>query len=187
MKFIKYLIFGLVLLLLLGGGVLLWKWQKANNAEAETARVFQEQIKKANPEIYRQLIKTADEARLKTEKDSKDFQSWMDLGVSSQNLGNKAEAEKAYKQAIRINRNSFVAWNNLASLYRDQADYPAARDSYLEIIKFAPSETSAYLNLAELYVAGKGGTIADARAVLEQGLKVNPSPALKSALDQLSN
>ncbi|OQX22666.1 MAG: hypothetical protein BWK75_00190 [Candidatus Altiarchaeales archaeon A3] len=79
-----------------------------------------------------------------------------DLGVSYYESGNFEEAEKEYKEAIKINPNFATAHYNLESLLINLTRYEEAEEEFREAIKINPNfaEAHAYLGLL-LYVQTK--------------------------------
>src|SRR5262249_44286598 len=69
------------------------------------------------------------------------------LGNALREQGKSAEAERCYREALRLRPAYAEAHNNLGNLFRDQRDIPAARACYEEAVRLRPDFTEARNNL----------------------------------------
>jgi tetratricopeptide (TPR) repeat protein len=68
------------------------------------------------------------------------------------------EAEKEYREAIKINPNLAVAHYNLGVLLKDLQRYDEAEKEYREAIRLNPNHAKAHVSLGLLYIeVGKKG------------------------------
>jgi tetratricopeptide (TPR) repeat protein len=66
------------------------------------------------------------------------------------------EAEKEYREAIRINPNLAVPHYNLGNLLKDLKRYDEAEKEYREVIRINPNFADVHVSLGEiLYFEGK--------------------------------
>src|SRR5262245_3255600 len=79
------------------------------------------------------------------------------LGLSYAALGNFEEAEKAYKEALRHDLKSNIAWSELGDLYRKLNRWEDAINAYQQALQIKPGlETAHYgLEAAYAYLANK--------------------------------
>ncbi len=114
------------------------------------------EFKKANPEIYENLIKSLKAAEEVIAKDRKNYNAWVDKGVVLQAFGDFRGAESAYLEAIKISNLARVPWNNLGSIYRDQKKYNKALWAYDNLVTNFPEEIEGYLAIFDIYALKLG-------------------------------
>lgn len=72
--------------------------------------------------------------------------AWCLLGVVAKNLGDYAEAERAYRQALEIVPDYADCWLNLGNLFRHRKDWAQAKPVYEALLRLQPKHAVA-LNL----------------------------------------
>ncbi len=82
------------------------------------------------------------------------------LGVVLDAQNRFEEAESAYKQALAINPRSPALLNNLGNHYMAMGKADQARAAFLKVVAADPYHANANLQLAELTLAAKQGTVA---------------------------
>jgi len=87
------------------------------------------------------------------------------LGIIRGRQKRYSEAEALLRRAVQLDPKSLVARRNFASALVEQNKPEAAVEQYKEVVKLAPRDHQAKVELARLYVAG--GQFADAFATLE--------------------
>ena len=73
------------------------------------------------------------------------------LGLSYAALGNFAEAEKAYREALRRDPDSNVAWSELGDLYRKLNRWEDAVETYQQALQIKPDLATAHYGLEAAY------------------------------------
>ena len=119
----------------------------AGNALAEDSRELNRiakiyssgDVEKAVPELKSYLSAHAD-----------DTLAWTILGHASKDAGQLAEAEKAYKEAIRLNPKRVEAMTGMGMLARVTKDYDEAMRWYEQAIKIDPKFGQAYSSIVTL-------------------------------------
>jgi tetratricopeptide (TPR) repeat protein len=76
-----------------------------------------------------------------------DADAHVDRGWKLYEQGRYAEAEAAYREAIRLNPASAVARSNLGTVLRDLKRYPEAEAAYREAIRLNPASAQTHSNL----------------------------------------
>ena len=187
----KFKFFLIVLALIVGATALIGipvflSIQKENKINNERIEAKKQEMQKNNPALYDALANSIGELIKKTQEEPANQQPWIELGVSYQNLGDYINAKKAYKQAIEISDQTLAAWNNLFEIYKDEGNYKEAKKTALNWI-VATKEPTAYLKLAEMYVAGMGGNMLDAFDILRKGIDETKSQSLQDAFKRLES
>jgi arylsulfatase A-like enzyme/Flp pilus assembly protein TadD len=118
---------------------------------------------------------------LKKSLDLIDFdpESWNYLGVASWNKGLFDQALEAYGQALRLDRNYPIVFNNLGSLYlsrflkaRDPGDLAKATENFQKAIELDPKYASSYNGLG--VSLRQSGDIAAAIASWKKAVELKP-------------
>jgi Tfp pilus assembly protein PilF len=150
----------------------------ANNALAEDSRelnriakLYQSgNVEKAVPELKSYLAAHAD-----------DTLAWTILGHASKDAGQLAEAEKAYKEAIRLNPKRVEALTGMGMLARTTKDYDEAMRWYEQAIKIDPKYGQAYSSMVTL--ALKKGDFKKAVSMGEKSYQLdNADPVIAANL-----
>jgi len=80
---------------------------------------------------------------------------WNKLGIAQQQQMNYREARKAYKEAIRRDKDFSEPWNNLGTTYYLEDKPKKSLKYYRQAIKLNPSAASFHLNLGTAYYRQK--------------------------------
>lgn len=78
------------------------------------------------------------------------------LGILHYRAGRLAEAEAAFKEALKRDDKDYVAANYLGMIYRAQGRFDQARAAYLQALAAKPDYAYAHLNIAILYDLYRG-------------------------------
>ncbi len=109
----------------------------------------------------------------KSKLDVCDSISYTKKGLALIDQGNYAEAEAAYRQAIKLDQYSHSAYRNLGNMLRDQKRYSEAEAAYSQAIKLNPYSSSAYHGLGNMLKEQKRYT--EAEAAYRQAIELNPN------------
>ncbi|MHB0974467.1 MAG: trypsin-like peptidase domain-containing protein, partial [Thiobacillus sp.] len=82
-----------------------------------------------------------------TRNSPQESQAWYILGVAYGRAGQFAEAIKAYRQALRINRDYASAWRNLGAGYCLTNQYGMAAEAYQQALRINPQSADDWSNL----------------------------------------
>ena len=72
------------------------------------------------------------------------------IGSAHQNLGNYNDAEKYFKDGLKLDPKNIALMNNLAMSYKNLLKYKKSEDLYLNIIDINNKYVNAYVNLGNL-------------------------------------
>lgn len=103
------------------------------------------------------------------------FLAWNMLATTQMEMGNHAEAGKAFQRALAINPRSKEALNNFAVLCQRSGSYVKAEEYYRKLLAYYPGEVDALVNLGMLYY--NQADYGNALAVFERVLKLRPDAA----------
>lgn len=92
--------------------------------------------------------------------------------VAWRQKGNVAEAERALRDAVRLDPSLAEARNNLANLLAERGDRGDALRAYEQAIAAAPRNPRAYANLASFHL--DAGNLAAAESTVTRGLAIDP-------------
>lgn len=111
---------------------------------------------------------------------------WLDLGNYRKLAGDYNGAIEAWKFALSIRPNDFIAYHNLGDLYGfTLRNYQKAEEYFLKSIKNNPQNVDAYIQLVTIYTNYLKDKYSQIENLLLQGIKDVASPAnynLKIAL-----
>lgn len=102
------------------------------------------------------------------------------LAYAYESLGNAAEAEKTYQEAIKLRPQYWRNYNLLGNFYFSRARYPEAAEMYGRIVSLAPDSFVGYSNLGGAYI--QLGRYADAALMFERSLAISPTGSAYSNL-----
>jgi len=77
--------------------------------------------------------------------------AWNLLGLACQGLGQWDAADKAYREAIRLDRNNAALDYNLGCLRLQQTNFPGAIDYLTTYVALRPNDVQGYLRLASAH------------------------------------
>ena len=124
----------------------------------------------------------ADAARifsLATKTNSQDAASWNGLGVAQVRMGNTAEADKSFLEALRIDPLMIRARFNWALLRSQQGDTASAIQGYREVLRLQTGNVEARYNLAVQLM--RRGELDTAKSLLHQVVETNRSQRFAGA------
>lgn len=99
-----------------------------------------------------------------------------DLGVSYENKGEYALAEREYREALKKKKDFFNAQFNLGNLYLKMGRENEAEDAYNKAVALDPAQPDVYNNLAHLYLQG-GRHPDEAQKMAEKAVSLSgPTP-----------
>ena len=107
--------------------------------------------------------------------------TYANLGGAYRDLGDDAQAQESYDQALRLNPNQFNAYLGLGRLKEKQADLGGAIANYRRSLQLRPTD-HGYLRLAHALEMAHMPT--EALAAYREALKINPD--LQQAQDAAS-
>lgn len=81
-----------------------------------------------------------------------DVKSIRNYAVALYATGDLEGSKEQYLREKELNPNDAVLYNNLGNIYRDNAEYQNAVDSYQKSIDLDKSQLNVYVNLANLYI-----------------------------------
>ena len=93
---------------------------------------------------------------------------WIKMGIAYQMMYDLNDAERCYKEAIKLNPKDSEAFNNLGALYESQLDHGRAEKMFRIAVRIDPNFALGYKNLATSLIEEhkyKEGRAADARAL----------------------
>lgn len=73
------------------------------------------------------------------------------LGLSYAALGDFAEAERAYREALRRDPKNNIAWSELGDLYRKLNRWEEAVEAYRQALQIKPDLGAAHYGLEAVY------------------------------------
>jgi len=206
----KYFLGGLILGVVLLGGVFVWfdltrSTDSTSSPQATTTQEIPEIIINPIPnkpipalpwpvavrnnisgEARENALKNIMTLTLALRKDPGLYDHWMDLALYRRSIGDFVGAREAWEYAALLRPEDFIPPHNLGDLYTyDLVDYRKAEASYLASLKLDATAIIVYQKLYELY-RFKMKDNAKAKAILEEGIKKNPSTSerLRSILDE---
>jgi tetratricopeptide (TPR) repeat protein len=94
---------------------------------------------------------------------------WNKMGIAYQMMLNLNDAERCYKESLKLNPHDANVFNNLGTVYESQQNYSKAEKMYHKAIVSDPKSAIAYKNLATSLMAQrkyKKGRQADAQALV---------------------
>lgn len=139
------------------------------------------QALKNSPETEKNVRNGIEQDLKELAEDQNNLSVVLSLGTNYQILGEYSKAITYYKRAIAITDETYLGWRNLAKIYTEAEDYQNARNAYENLLKNYP-DIEVYMDFSALLAAGKGGTIEDAKYVLQQGILKTGSKTLEDQL-----
>lgn len=129
----------IILIIILGlgiGGSIWWQNFRANtkNQPAQLITYIDRHI----PEDIRLRLEgdiTRIKEKIGNNRDIKDLNSWIDLGITYYTLGRLEEARETFRTVIEINPINYVSWGDLADTLSEMNDLPGAEAAYRQAIE----------------------------------------------------
>ena len=88
----------------------------------------------------------------KVAQDAGNLQARRDYAVALYATGDIEKAKEQYLEEVKLNTKDAVIYNNLGNIARDQGKYDEAIVNYKKAIELNKDLTSAYINMANVYV-----------------------------------
>lgn len=104
--------------------------------------------------------------------DPGDFQAWTELGTTHLVLGDVAQAETAYRRAIKERPGFVLALLNLGRVLRNQKRFDESVDPLQRAIQASPNSDDAHFLLGQTYLKLKRGSKAVPH--LNEAVRLNP-------------
>ena len=99
-----------------------------------------------------ELISTEDAFKKALERDSANYNLYVELGKFYRLQGRSLNSEQMLKKALELNPKNDHAYIELGRLYLDQDKYLQAQDAFKKVIKLNPENAEAYYGLGILYL-----------------------------------
>lgn len=81
------------------------------------------------------------------------FDSWYNLGISYERLGNMPEAMKAYRNTLKHEPEAEGAWNNIGVYFFNNEEFEKARVNFRKVIEINPQNVDATTSIGTSYLA----------------------------------
>jgi tetratricopeptide (TPR) repeat protein len=120
-------------------------------------------------------LKLAASKAPQVEKEELTAQEWFERGYVFQEDKNLDEALRCYSEAIRLNPDLDITYNNLGALYSDLNRFAEAEEAYRQAIAKDPNYSTAYYNLGNLLDDLK--RFAEAEEAYRQAIAKGPNDA----------
>lgn len=124
------------------------------------------------PEDAKALVQERVDAQIAALKENPaDYAAWLDLAISYKTVEDYEFARDIWEYVNVAAPTQSISFQNLGDLYTNYLkDYPKAEENYLEAIKNAPNQMSAYVGLADLYHYSYKQDSSSAVDILKQGI-----------------
>lgn len=138
------------------------RMERIQTQMAEANPQLLENLKSANETLNKELQKTPDKPDL-----------WYELGANKKHLGDYIGAEKAFKKAVELDKESITSLDSLGLIYQELGKYAQAEDAFRQMIQRQPLYQEGYMRLAELYETGEYKTHDEAETILLTGINLD--------------
>ncbi|OIO30795.1 hypothetical protein AUJ77_01780 [Candidatus Nomurabacteria bacterium CG1_02_43_90] len=136
-----------------------------------------------DPQIKKIVLGRLDGEVATLQKDTKNVEAWVGLGLQRKTLGDYIGARDAWEYAKALNSNNLVVWNNLGDLYHFYLkDYKKSEENWKKTIALKPDYIQGYRGLYELYTYSMKEKINEAPVILKEGIAKNPNATDLKAL-----
>lgn len=109
--------------------------------------------------------------------------AWFSLGAGYSLRGDVAKAKDAYLRALQLKPDHIEARYNLALLYIESRDYPAAQKMLADLTQRKPDYANAWLALGQVYARDRAA-LAQAKAAYQRYLELAPNSRQAAAVRQ---
>ena len=128
-----------------------------------------------SPEVKAIMVTRIAENLKELNKDSKNINEWIMLGVNRKAIGDYEGARDAWEYAKALNPTNIVPWNNLGDLYHFYLkDYVKSEENWKKTIALKPDYIQGYSGLVDLYKYSFKVKLSETPVVLKQGIIKNP-------------
>jgi tetratricopeptide (TPR) repeat protein len=162
-KIVTALLTVAILLSVVGGGFLVWKFKQKSAPDVQSPKDLVSQ--------YRVQLDD-----LKKKSESENPQDIQNYAVAQYATGDAQGAEQTYRKQVEKGGDSAMVRNNLGNALRDQKKFDEAIGEYKEAINKDKSLISAYLNMGSVYQYSLQDP-SKAIDVYKQGIENNPKTA----------
>ncbi len=136
-----------------------------------------------DPQIKKIVLGRLDGEVATLQKDPKNVNAWVGLGLQRKTLGDYIGARDAWEYAKALDSNNLVVWNNLGDLYHFYLkDYKKSEENWKKTIALKPDYIQGYRGLYELYTYSMKEKINKVPVILKEGIAKNPSATDLKAL-----
>jgi len=118
-------------------------------ARAEATHLYEQALveyKASHIDKAKCLLKQA------VEKDNRNAQAWMQLGIIEYEKNNYYNAARAFHRASRLMPTRYEPHFNIGTVYEATSQYTEAITSYKKALKMAPDQTEVMENLIRCYI-----------------------------------
>ena len=120
--------------------------------------VSKESIDKKFPNEFTSLLKISAQTKTRhyrqlIEKNPKDVDSHLQVGIILAKFGDRIEAMKYFDKVISLQPENAAALNNRGNLFMIEDKYADAQKAYQEAAKFSPDDPYIWINLVKAYKA----------------------------------
>ncbi|MDP3985435.1 MAG: hypothetical protein Q8P82_01605 [bacterium] len=133
----QYIILGAAVVIIAGGAGGWYAYQK-NKAPQLVTSVDREIEEDDRVRIEATIAEIV--AKIGDDRETKDFNLWIELGNYKNILGDLSGAAVAYRIAVELDTTSPVAYSNLAGVLTEMKDVAGAEAAYKTVIEMAPIE-----------------------------------------------
>ena len=127
------------------------------------------------PEVKAIMLTRIAENLKELNKDSKNVNEWIMLGVNRKTIGDYEGARDAWEYAKALAPTNLVAWNNLGDLYHFYLkDYVKSEENWKKTIALKPDYIQGYSGLVDLYKYSFKVKLSETPVILKAGITKNP-------------
>lgn len=127
------------------------------------------------PEVKAIMLTRIAENVKELNKDPKNVNEWIMLGVNRKTIGDYKGARDAWEYAKALAPTDLVAWNNLGDLYHFYLkDYVKSEENWKKTIALKPDYVQGYSGLVDLYKYSLKEKLSETPVILKAGITKNP-------------
>ena len=109
--------------------------------------------------------------------ENNDIGAYLFIGFNVRQLGDDKLSISAYKEALKIDEDHFLALNNIAVSYTEIGEYKKAEEAYRKLVAASPGDVSVYRKLADVYAIQHPDDEEGVATIIKSGLEVVFEPA----------